>query len=138
MARLKKFIGLSTREKVLTIEAAVFLLAAKMLLLFVPFKYCLKILRNKQKVEHANIEIEQLANIKCAIRRTQWLMIWRNKCIVMCIASRWMLQRRNIPSSISLGVTFDENKKMMAHAWLKAGNFDLVENDGNFREIFYF
>lgn len=137
MNRLRKFVNLPIVEKRLLLEATLFLFAAKVLLIILPFKHCIKLL-SFGEVENRDPELVQLMYIKKAIHRTQWLMFWRNKCIVMCVASRWMLRRRQIPSSLSLGVVFDEDKKLKAHAWIKAGDFHLVEKDGNFYELFHF
>ena len=137
MGKFKKFINLPIVEKMLLLETTLFLFTAKTLLLALPFKYCIKILSFKE-LKNKNLEIEQLMGIKKALHRTEKLMLWKNKCIVMCVASRWMLQRRYIPSLLSIGVVFDENKKLRAHAWLKAGDFELVEKDGDFYELFRF
>jgi hypothetical protein len=136
MKGLKKFITLSLYEKMLFMEALCFLFAAKILLLLLPFKYCLKFLPN---LEHKNKpDIQELKRIKKAIYRTKRLAFWKNHCLVMSIASRWMLQRRRIPSRISLGVAFDENKNLVAHAWIRANGFDVIEKGGNYHELYQF
>ncbi|QIP13921.1 lasso peptide biosynthesis B2 protein [Spirosoma aureum] len=137
MKTLKKYIDLPIREKLIFLEALFFVYAAKILLLILPFKFCVRILSTK-KQNYENPEIEQLKQIKKAIHRTRWLSFWKNQCIVMSIASRWMLQRRHIHSLLSLGVAFDENKKLKAHAWLKTGEFGIVEKGGNFHELYNF
>jgi hypothetical protein len=137
MKMLKKYNDLPIREKLLFLEALFFVFAAKILLLFLSFKLCVSILSvNKQNYETP--EMGQLKQIKKAIHRTRWLTFWKNECIVLSIASRWMLQRRHIHSLLSLGVAFDENKKLKAHAWLKTGDFGIVEKGGNFHELYHF
>lgn len=137
MGRYKKFIGLPRLEKILVLEATLLLFMAKLLLFVLPIRHCVKLLASKG-LDNTDPEMAQLLRIKKAIHQTRWLMHWKNKCIVMCVASRWMLQRRQIPSTLSLGVVFDENKKLRAHAWIKVGEFQLVEKGEGFSEIFHF
>lgn len=124
-------------EKSLFAEALFFLFAAKLLLLFIPFRHCIWLLSTEQKA-HRPVDMVQLGQLKKAIHRTRWLAFWKNKCLVISVASRWMLQRRHIASLLSLGVTFDENKKLKAHAWLRADEFYITEKDGDYVELFHF
>ncbi|QHV96964.1 lasso peptide biosynthesis B2 protein [Spirosoma endbachense] len=137
MKMLIKYNELPIKEKLLFLEALFFVFLAKILLLFLPFKLCVSILSVNKK-NYETPELEQLKQIKKAIRRTRWLSFWKNQCIVMSIASRWMLQRRHIHSLLSLGVAFDENKKLKAHAWLRTGEIGIVEKGGNFHELYNF
>ncbi|MNR36049.1 hypothetical protein D3C85_1539370 [compost metagenome] len=49
--------------------------------------------------------------------------IWDSKCLVRAIAAMKMLHRRQIDSTLYLGTTRDESKKMIAHAWLRSGRY---------------
>ncbi len=137
MNRLKKFSTLPFLEKQLFLEALFFLWAAKILLLILPFKHCLVLASNKQHT-YKKPNPEQLKQLKKAIHRTRWLTFWKNQCLVMSLASRWMLQRRHISSLLSLGVAFDEDKKLIAHAWLKTDEFYIVEKGDHYLELYYF
>lgn len=137
MRRLNKFIALSLYEKMLFIEALLFSYAAKVLLLILPFKYCQKFVSNNN-CKHTEPDVRVLKQIKKALYRTNGIAYWDNKCLVMSIACRWMLQRRHIPSLISLGVAFDENKNLIAHAWIRANEFDVIEKGGNYHELYQF
>lgn len=135
MKKLKKFSVLPIQEKQLFIEALFFSFAAKILLLVLPFKHCISISSGKRG-NYKKPTGDQLNQIKKAIHRTRWLTFWKNQCLVMSMASRWMLQRRRIPSQLLLGVTFDENRKLKAHAWLRTDEFDIVEKGGNYHELY--
>ncbi|WP_162794076.1 lasso peptide biosynthesis B2 protein [Runella rosea] len=121
----------------LFMEALLFSYAAKVLLLVLPFKYCQKFVSN-DKCKRTELDVRVLKQIKKAVYRTNWLAFWDNKCLVMSLASRWMLQRRRIPSHISLGVAFDENKNLIAHAWISANEFDVIEKGGDYHELYQF
>ena len=80
----------------------------------------------------------RLYQIKTAIQRASKISLWKNKCLIQSLAARRMLNRRKIPSQLSLGVAKGENGKMIAHAWLKAGDFEIVEKAGDFSELYLF
>lgn len=137
MKRLLIFTALPFQEKQLFMEALFFLYAAKILLLILPFRYCLKFLSNK-RCKQENISEQQLWLIKKAVHRTRWLAFWKNECLVKSLASRWMLQRRQISSLLSLGAAFDQDKKLIAHAWLSINEFEIVEKGGSYYELYQF
>ena len=64
---------------------------------------------------------EQVLQIKAAISRSRRLF-WARKCLVEAIAAKRMLDRRNIPATLYMGVAKDGKGKMIAHAWLRSGN----------------
>jgi hypothetical protein len=53
------------------------------------------------------------------------------------IAAKFMLARRGCTSTLHFGVARDERAALIAHAWLEAGGFIVVGEDGveNFAPI---
>jgi hypothetical protein len=137
MSNLKKFRRLSLQEQQLFLEALFLSYIAKGVLLVFPFSYCRLVLTNPQ-TDFRQPTLEQLILIRRAIWQTRRLVFWKNQCLVMSIASRLMLQRRRIHSLLSLGVAFDEQKKLTAHAWLTVNEFAIIGNSGNYHELYYF
>ena len=134
MNQIRTFFHLPVSDKLLFAEALLYVFLAKMVLLFLPLKQCVTLIGNRP----GNAEKpspEQLRQLKKAMHRTRLFMFWKNQCLVMSVASRWMLQRRCIPSVLLLGVAFDEKKKLIAHAWLTTNNFAIVEKNGNYYEL---
>ena len=115
MKWIQKFFRLAVAEKWLFAEALLFVCVAKVLLWFVPLQQCLRLMPVRGPFTRQPTR-KELTRLKKAIHRTNYLMLWKNKCLVMSIASRWMLQRRHIASALSLGVGFDANGKLIAHA----------------------
>lgn len=118
-------------------EAAVFLYSTKLLLLLLPVKTVLKITLSTENSEK-QYGPDQLKEIRLALLNADRLSLWKNRCLVQSIAGRWMLQRRGIGSRLSLGVDLDKDKKLIAHAWLKAGDFEMVEKRGDYHELSFF
>ncbi|EIT86523.1 hypothetical protein A374_03094 [Fictibacillus macauensis ZFHKF-1] len=54
---------------------------------------------------------------------------WNTKCLVRAIAGTKMLKRRGIESTLYLGTAKDEDGQLIAHAWLRSGNFILTGGD---------
>ena len=49
-----------------------------------------------------------------------------------------MLRRRKIQSLLSLGVAKDASGKLIAHAWLRAGDVEIVPANDSFQELYHF
>jgi hypothetical protein len=131
-----KFLKIPVSEKVLFLEAVFFLFTAKILLRLFSFKFCLKLLSCKKCIKNER-SIKYLKGLKTALYRANRLAFWKNVCLVQSFAARWMLNRRGIKSQLSIGVAHDENKKLKAHAWLSAGQIDLVPENLGFTKLFY-
>ena len=75
---------------------------------------------------------------KRAIGRATVVSPWKNKCLISSLVARWMLRRRGIDSQLSLGVAKGANGKTIAHAWLKSGDYEIVEKGGDFTQLYLF
>jgi hypothetical protein len=78
-------------------------------------------------------DIENKATIRLidlSIRRAQRMLPFRAKCLAEAVAAKQMLDQRGIKSTLYLGVSKDDKKKLIAHAWLRAGNFIVTGKKG--------
>jgi hypothetical protein len=148
---IRKFGELSWNEQLMFSEAYFLQVTIGLLLKIVPFRwiprlYTGKVESLKSKVESArnleqgrrSQELETLNLIKTAIQRSSSCSPWKNKCLVSSLAARRMLNRRRIQSALSLGMAKNKDGKMIAHAWLKTGDFEVVEKVGDFTELYLF
>ena len=127
---LIKFFKLSLKEKSLFFEALLLIYYAKIYLIFVPLKKW-KIKMDK-KFEYNNIDLKELKALKKAILRANKFSFWKNKCIVMCIASKFLLNRRKITSELHLSAKINNSKNLEAHAWLSVEDFQFISENDNF------
>ncbi|MEQ8225581.1 MAG: lasso peptide biosynthesis B2 protein, partial [Candidatus Eremiobacterota bacterium] len=74
--------------------------------------------------------------IQVAVQRAGWISPWRNRCLVSSLAARWMLRRRKIGSELSLGVAKDTKGNLVAHAWLKSGDFEIFFGEVEVKEYY--
>lgn len=116
-------------------EALVFLYLARVMFLFLPFKRCLRLLKVPRGTDRSAPRPELLFHIRHAVRRANKFALWKNKCLVMSATARWMLNRRNIASTMYFGVKTDESnpKKLSAHAWITSNQTELVKKNGDYR-----
>jgi hypothetical protein len=151
--KYRKFIKLPYREKILLSEALFFQLLVGLLLKIIPFKWIPRLFSNPSAIfsqipgnsshrtplsAHLRYHSSTLEEIKAATWRAGRISPWKNKCLVRSLAARWMLRNRKIQSQLSLGVASDNDKKLVAHAWLKADDFEVVEKNGEYKELYLF
>ena len=129
--------ALTFSERLFFSEALFLELSVGFLLKVIPFKWIPRFFSNSKRGT-GNEKRETLTLIKTAIQRSSQVSPWKNKCLISSLAARRMLNRRKNSSELFLGVALGENGKMIAHAWLKTGDFEVVEKGGDFRELFLF
>ena len=62
------------------------------------------------------------------VRRVSWAVSmmsrytpWKSNCLAQAIAAKCMLQRRQVPSTLYLGIARNTSEELDAHAWLRSG-----------------
>ena len=119
------------------LEAVVLHLWIGLLLKVIPFKRIPRFFASpKSKVESPDAKVIEL--IRDAVARANRVSPWRNRCLVSSLVGRCMLRSRRIQSQISLGVAKGSDGKMVAHAWLRSGEIEIVERRGDYTELFSF
>lgn len=157
----KKFAELSWNEQLLLSEAFLLRLSTGLLLKIIPFKWVPRLFENKvqgtghkvqgtlnlepeprcsrvRRRQTLNLEPGTIEQIRTAIQRSGQYSPWKNECLVSSLTARRMLNRRKISSELSLGVANVEHGKIIAHAWIKAGDFEIVKKKGDFQELYRF
>ena len=138
MKWIKSFFQLSGSEKILLFEAVYYLYLAKISIQIFSFKKIVKYL-SKETKDNISPEPELLRNIKFAVSRANKLAFWNNVCLVKSLAARKLLHKRRISSRIYLGLRFENDKKLSAHAWLVCDGFFITpRGDIQFKEIMSF
>ena len=131
------FTALSRREKVLFLEAFFLHLWVGLMLKFVPFRWIPRLFSSPRSTAGSS-QLPDIIMIKRAIDRANVVSPWKNRCLVSSLVARCMLRRRGIGSQLSLGVAKGADGKTIAHAWLKAGDFEIIEKRGDFTEFYLF
>jgi len=122
--KLARFFGLPAAERGRTVEAAVCLLAARLVLGALPFALALKLLRvSPGNGGSGRIAAPEAQNVGRAIARAARHVPFRAVCLQQAFAALLMLRRRNLAATVHLGVTRGATKgDLEAHAWSRSGD----------------
>lgn len=130
MGNIHKFFAVSTEEKLLFFRAIFWLITAKIFLKYIVLR------KNKNEKYEQSLSSEQVQIIReviIAVKRASYRMLWKNKCLAEAIAAKYMLKSWHIPTTLYLGLRKHESDQsgLIAHAWLKHGEFVIIGGDGN-------
>lgn len=107
-------------------EAVCWLGVARVLLLALPLNAIAARLGKVHQQSPATLDNSfqrtQARRVGYAVTKMSRYVPWDSACLAQALAAKWMLGTRQLPSTLYLGVAFDENKKMLAHAWLRCGD----------------
>ena len=112
------------------IEAFIFLARGRYLKLL-PFKKVAPTL-GEESVETSVITSKDekvIKDVSYALQTMSRYTLWESACMVQAIAATRMLNRRNIETTLYLGIARDIEGKMHAHAWVRSGSIDVTGAD---------
>ena len=124
------------RRRALLPEAVVYLLAARLALIFVPFPRLARRLgtfvppadaRAAQAANRATPDQAQLAeDIGWAVTRAARYVPFKAVCLPQAMAAQVMLKRRGVQSVMHFGAAKGTDKPLDAHAWLDAAGVEVT------------
>ena len=132
---IKKIGKLLRQGKNIRIILKIFYLLGKyrFLLCFVPME------KNKSKfgMEHKEtdfaVDKDELSYVWQMCKMIEWLApktIWESKCLVKALTIRCLLAKHHLSSTLYLGVRLNDSSQMIAHAWVRYGNYYIMGGDG--------
>jgi hypothetical protein len=129
-----KWNRLDWSQRLVLLEAAWYLAAAQAAVHLLPFRW---ISPRLGSLGETNIERSITQEQQREAQQVGWAVTalaryfpWDAKCLAQAVAGKWMLQRRDIPSTLYLGVerVHSGEKWLEAHAWLRCGT-DIVTGE---------
>jgi hypothetical protein len=136
LRRLRRLSQLDGRRRFLLAEAALWLLVARMALIFVPFPRLARRLGNfvppsdaralKAKAAGPQEHAQVAAEIGWAVTRAARYVPFRAVCLPQAMTARVMLSRRGVGSVMHFGAAKSEDKSIDAHAWLDAAGIEVT------------
>jgi hypothetical protein len=133
MGRASKFLELTASRRILLIEATFWLIAARVILLTVPFRtiapYLGKFMTKSPKAV-ASLPEDLIGNISWAVATASRHLPWDCWCLAQALAGKAMLKCRGVPSTLYLGLTKADEAQLQAHAWLRCGELILTGRQG--------
>lgn len=130
----KLLFDFSFEDKILFIEAFILTGIMRFKILKVPFNKLKTKLgtHNKESLEELTLdEYRKAKKIRNAVVNTSKYTPWESLCLVQSMTVQSMLKRRNISSTLYLGVNKDENNEMKAHSWIRCGKMYVTGGDGS-------
>lgn len=122
MGLFRKFVALQGGDKLLFLKAIAVSLIVKVVVFALPMRWYSKFLNQPHTLSKTDIGNEDLIKrIKIAVGRCSRYAPWSTRCLVDAITAKLLLQWSGINSTLYLGV-YKENRKLVAHAWLKCGD----------------
>ena len=120
MSDLKHILKLSGKDWLTVFEAVFYLALARILLATLPFEK----IKNKMVARHKQCNPRPLEAVRVGriLRAVARRMPWNCQCLTQALAGRYMLLRRRLPVSVSIGVDKSESMDLLSHAWLKSGD----------------
>jgi hypothetical protein len=133
---LRRFAQVGHRRRALVIEAVVYLLLARLGLIFVPFPKLARRLgsfvppsdpRALAAREQGPLEQARLAEeVGWAVTRSARYVPFKAVCLPQAMAARVMLKRRGVDSVLHFGAARGAAKPLDAHAWLDAAGVEVT------------
>jgi len=122
--RWRTFLRLKMSDHLLLLEAVACLGLARFLILTIPLRKMSPYLGRHLHLSAREESIERLKRarrIGWAVRTMSRYTPWTSNCFPQAVAGKWMLQRRQIASTIYLGFSKQEANDFEGHAWLRCG-----------------
>jgi hypothetical protein len=131
---LRRFAQVGPRRRLLVLEAAACLLAARLALVFIPFPRLAGWLGTfvpptDQRAARASAtprDVELAKEIGWAVTRSARYVPFRAVCLPQAMAAQAMLKRRGVASVMHFGAGKGSDKPLDAHAWLDAAGVEVT------------
>lgn len=133
---LRRFAQLDNRGRLLLLEAVCGLLAARVALMFVPFRrlaprFGTLVSPNDPRIRKANIDADPdqtltAAEISWAVTRAARYAPFKAVCLPQAMAAHRMLWRRGVRSVMHFGAARGQTRPLDTHAWLDAAGVEVT------------
>lgn len=112
---------LPSEEKILFFSALLLVLKVRILTTFLPLSFFSSSLGVQHKIApdyQDALNLTALYKVSRTIKRTSTYLPFKNKCLVDAIVAKKLLKKLGCESTLYLGVGRDDERKIIAHAWL--------------------
>lgn len=118
----RRFLGLPPDERSRTVEAAVWLLCARLALGLLPFRWALAVFRLAPgHATEGRVADDEATAVGRAVMRAARHVPFRAVCIQQSFAALAMLRRRGLSATVRLGLARGDDG-LAAHAWSLCGD----------------
>lgn len=121
------------KNRRITVEAWLFCMWYRILVFNVPMKYLEKYFGERDQetpMDFTRRDYYWALRVSREVNRIADKTPWDSKCLVRALAAQRILKRRNVSTTLYLGVGKEETDKMIAHAWLRCGSYYVTGGTG--------
>jgi Transglutaminase-like superfamily len=122
--KLRTFLAMSRPDRLLVCEAILALAVGRLIVLTIPIRLMAPWLSGTAVAGAGDEAL--LSRVRQAVTTAARNVPWKAVCFPQALAAKAMLARRGQGSSLHLGAGFDGQGKLIAHAWLVAGETIVV------------
>jgi Transglutaminase-like superfamily len=119
--------GMSAAQRLLLVEAALFLALARLAILVIPFRRIVPWLERSPDAPQR--DAVTIATVRQAVEIASRNVPWNAVCLPQAMACKAMLARRGQGSALHIGAARGAGDGLMAHAWLVAGGEIVIGED---------
>jgi len=134
--KLKGFFKLSSKERILFLEAYIYTGIYRVALLVLSFKFLTRTLAQYSPGEIppplSSSQKDKAKMIGKMVEKAASTTPWQSACLVQALSAQKMLRCRNIPAFFALGVK-KEKDEMKAHAWTLCDDMIITGKSGHER-----
>ena len=132
---LLKFWRLSWPDRLLLVEAILWLAVAASAIAVLPFRQLglLAARPVRRPTLSQQVRLTTVRRIRWAVATTAQRVPWRALCFQRGLAAQLMLRRRGIPSVLYYGAAQDDRAGLSAHVWVRDGDVDVVGGEIAYR-----
>jgi len=130
MTLVTKFVKKPHTDQILYLEAAFWLGVSRLAILTIPFRRIAPFLGTHMASSDEIKDRQVVLGVSRAIGTMSRYVPWECKCLAQAISGKMMLQRRQISSTLYLGVGKKADGDLNAHAWLRAGDIIILGSGG--------
>ena len=132
MKRLRKFLSLTPRERVLLINALLLLGAIRLGLKLMPFQTLRRLLARMAQPIRTLQQAE-----KASVDKVAWAVMVAShyipgaRCLAQALATQVLLERRGYPTQLRIGVARSKGGQLWGHAWVESQGQIVIGGSGN-------
>lgn len=112
----------------LLVEATLYLLMARMALVFLPFKVLARFMNrlSRQPELHGEARKSHIKAVRWSILRASHRLPLKLVCFPRAIAAQAMLRRRRVGTTLYYGATTQPDKGLISHVWVQDGQAGVI------------
>lgn len=85
----------------------------------------------ENNIEPDEMQLKEVTLIARAIGMVCSHTWWKSECLVRAFVASYYMKKKNIPGTVYMGVSRNEEKKMIAHAWVMCGQYSVTGGKGD-------